>query len=118
MINPSKPLLTVTLMTALAACSNEPYDPIVDGPRGMQFNADLNDCRQLSHQKQSDNSGAIGGAVIGGLVGGAEEDWEGAAAGALVGGLIGSAEDKSETRNAQDQIVFNCMRGRGHNVVG
>ncbi len=115
---PLKPTLCIALVVFVSACAEGPYEPIVDGPRDAKYVSDLSACRQLSQQKQSDNSGAVTGAVLGGLVGGVEEDWEGAVAGAAVGGLIGSAEDKSETLDAQDAIVFNCMRGRGHNVVG
>ena len=114
---PLKPLSLAGVALVCAACSNAPYEPIVDGPRDAKYASDLSDCRQLSQQKQSDNSGAITGAVIGGLVG-TEEDVEGAVAGAAIGGLIGSAEDKADTQDARDVIVFNCMRGRGHNVVG
>ena len=110
---------TATIGVALlaAACSKAPYEPIVDGPRDAKYASDLAACRQLSEQKQSDNTGTIAGAVIGGLAG-ADEDVEGAVVGATVGGLIGSASDKADTRDARDVIVYNCMRGRGHNVVG
>jgi len=106
----------------VSACSDGPYTPIVDGPRAANYEADLAACRQVSAQHTTSKAGTTGGAIVGGLVGGAEADSgdeiEGAVAGALVGGLIGSAEDKSEAQSARDSIVFNCMRGRGHNVVG
>lgn len=106
----------------MAACSDEPYQPIVDGPTGAQYQSDLAACRQLSLQNEGTNSGATGGAIIGGLIGGAEADdgdeLGGAVAGAVIGGLIGGAEEGSEVDEARDRIVFNCMRGRGHNVVG
>ena len=112
------PVLALTL----AACSDEPYAPIVDGPQSVQFQSDLEACRQVSLQRQNDSSARTGGAIVGGLVGGVEADdgdeLGGVVAGALVGGLLGSAEASAETDEARDQIVFNCMRGRGHNVVG
>ncbi|WP_371224649.1 glycine zipper family protein [Roseovarius sp. 2305UL8-3] len=100
-----------------AGCSNTPYEPIVDGPRGATYQNDLAQCRTLSTQKPKTHEGATAGAVIGGLAG-AEDDVEGVVAGAVIGGLIGSAADKSELTDERDVIVFNCMRGRGHNVVG
>ncbi len=112
------PLLGLTL----AACSDAPYTPILDGPRNAQFQSDLDACRQVSQQRQSDGTATTGGAIVGGLVGGAEADdgdeLGGVVAGAVIGGLLGSAEENAETEEARDEIVFNCMRGRGHNVVG
>ena len=109
------PLLAASI--SLAACSNGPYEPIVDGPKTAAYHQDLAECRQLSLQKEKTNDGTIGGAVIGGLIG-AGESAENAVAGAVVGGLIGSAEESSEVNDERDTIVFNCMRGRSHKVVG
>jgi outer membrane lipoprotein SlyB len=107
------------LMTSIsiAACSQGPYEPIVDGPKNIVYQKDLAECRQLSLQKKKTNDGAIGGAVIGGLIG-ATESAEDAIAGAVVGGLIGTAEEGSKVSDEQDAIVFRCLQGRGHKVVG
>lgn len=106
----------------VSACTDDPYSPIVDGPTNVRFQQDLGACRQLSQQKTATNNGAIGGAVLGGLVGAADADsgdaLESAAAGALIGGMLGSHSEKTDVEVARDKIVFNCMRGRGHNVVG
>lgn len=113
-------LISLGLFTA--ACSDSPYTPIVDGPQGAQFQSDLAACRQVSLQLENTNDGRTGGAIVGGLVGAADADdgdeLGGLVAGALIGGAIGSAEESSEIQDARDRIVFNCMRGRGHNVVG
>lgn len=107
---------------SVTACSDAPYTPIVDGQKDALFQSDLAACRQVSLQHEKTNERAIGGAVIGGLIGGAEADngdeLGGVVAGAVIGGLLGSAEEGGEVSAAQDRIVFNCMRGRGHNVVG
>ena len=114
-----KTLAVIGAGLVLSACSNAPYEPIVDGEVSRDYHSDLNACRQVSAQKQTTNAGATGGAVIGGVIGGLEdESVEGAVVGAAIGGLIGSAEEKAEVQDARDRIVFNCMRGRGHNVVG
>jgi hypothetical protein len=59
---------------------------------------------------------------LGGLIGAVDSDdgdeAGGLLAGAVVGGLIGSAEEGSQISDERDKIVFNCLRGRGHNVVG
>ncbi|WP_299843202.1 glycine zipper 2TM domain-containing protein [uncultured Roseovarius sp.] len=104
---------------SLAACADGPYEPIVDGQVTRNYHSDLDACRQVSTQKQSTGKGATTGAVVGGLIGGVEdESVGGAVVGAALGGLIGSAEEKSDVRDDQERIVSNCMRGRGHNVVG
>jgi len=109
-------------LVGLSACADGPYEPIVDGPQGIKYQQDLAACRQLSLQKQSTNTGRNVGVVIGGLAGAAEADdgdaLEGAIAGAVLGGVVGSADENNTIEDARDQIVFNCMRGRGHNVVG
>lgn len=107
---------------ALAACEAEPQGLIVDGPKTANFHSDLAACEELSHQRANDRVGATGGAIVGGLIGGVEADdgdeVGGILAGALLGGLLGSAEDAAEVDEAREQIVFNCMQGRGHKVVG
>lgn len=109
-------------LIVVAACADDPYAPIVDGPQSAIFQQDLAACRQISQQKQSTNAGRNGGAIIGGLAGAAEADsgdaLESALAGAVIGAVLGSASENGEVEDARDKIVFNCMRGRGHNVVG
>lgn len=117
-ISTTTPLLLGIGLT-LSACASDPYEPIVDGQVSRNYHVDLAACRQVSLQKQNTGDGATAGAVIGGVIGGIEdESVGGAVVGAALGGLIGSAEEESEVEDARDKIVFNCMRGRGHNVVG
>ena len=118
----TKFLLIPVLGISLAACSDDPEPFIVDGPKSARFNSDLAECEQLSLQREGDKGAATGGAIVGGLIGGAEADdgdaLEGALVGAVIGGVVGSAEGNSKTEEQRNRIVFNCMRGRGHNVVG
>ncbi|MEC7763134.1 MAG: glycine zipper family protein [Pseudomonadota bacterium] len=111
----------------LSACDDmgANYTPILDGAPTAAFHADLTECQELARaQKQLDQEtgaaavlGAGAGAVFGALdgdmdvVGGAVG---GAVAGALAGG-VASAVDVSERR---ESIVIECLRGRGHRVVG
>ncbi|MEM7730189.1 MAG: glycine zipper family protein [Pseudomonadota bacterium] len=110
--------------SVLAGCasSGAKYAPIVDGPAGPTYEADLQDCQQLAETRNYDNAdtrtdagvGAGIGAAIGALDGSLAE----AAAGAVVGGLFGAGEGAMETRGERKEIVITCMRGRGHKVVG
>ena len=118
---------------ALSACagSGSEYRPIVDGPRGPAFSADLAACQDVAKQRSYANaevrSDAAAGAALGGLVTGLavgveEGDLGAGVVGALIGAAIGGAaaggERAWETQGERKNIVVACMQGRGHNVVG
>ena len=107
----------------LSACaeSGANYTPILDGAPSAAFQSDLSACQTLArNQRQFDqetDAAAVLGAGTGALLGELDDEGDalgGAVAGALVGGIAG-AVDASERRQA---IVLNCLRGRGHRVVG
>ncbi|MEL6688376.1 MAG: glycine zipper family protein [Pseudomonadota bacterium] len=104
------------------ASSGAAYQPVVDGPKGPAYQADLQDCQQLAETRQYDNAdvrtSATVGAGIGGLIGAVDGGVGEAAAGAVIGGLFGGGGEALETREERKEIVKNCMVGRGHNVVG
>lgn len=107
------------LMTACAD-SGANYRPILDGAPTLEYQADLNACQTLARDQSQFDQDTIAATVLGAGIGAAlgEADsgdpLEGAIAGALAGG-ISSAVDASEKREA---IVVECLRGRGHLVVG
>jgi uncharacterized protein YcfJ len=106
----------------LAACadSGANYEPILDGAPTPAYQADLKACQTLARDQKQFDQETIAAAVLGAGVGAAlgevdsGDPLEGAVAGALVGGISG-AVDASERRQA---IVIECLRGRGHRVVG
>lgn len=115
--------LATLLPAVLAACadSGANYTPILDGPPRAEFGADLSACQALArNQRQFDQEtagAAVLGAGAGAALGAADTDGDilgGAIAGALVGG-ISTAVSAGERREA---IVVECLRGRGHRVVG
>jgi len=110
----------LVLMTACAD-SGANYEPILDGAPTRAYQADLADCQTLArNQTQFDQetaAAAVLGAGVGAVLGAADDDGDalgGAVAGALAGG-VSSAVDASERREG---IVIECLRGRGHRVVG
>ena len=119
-----KPLyLSFLLPVALAACadSGANYVPILDGTPSAAYQSDLADCQALArnqrHFDQETAGAAVLGAGAGALLGAADDEGDaagGAIAGALAGGVAG-AVNASERREA---IVVECLRGRGHRVVG
>jgi uncharacterized protein YcfJ len=115
--------LSALLPVLLAACadSGANYTPILDGAPSAAFQSDLSACRALArNQRQFDQEtagAAVLGAGAGALLGAADENGDavgGAIAGAFAGGVAG-AVNASERREA---IVIECLRGRGHRVVG
>ncbi|MEN8833104.1 MAG: glycine zipper family protein [Pacificibacter sp.] len=109
----------LALLTACAD-SGANYQPILDGTPTASYKADVAECQALArNQKQFDQEtmGAVAlGAGIGAVLGEADggDAVGGAIAGALAGG-VASAVDGNERRQA---IVIECLRGRGHRIVG
>jgi len=109
-------------LALMAACadSGANYQPILDGTPTPAFQADLVACQALARNQTQFDEDTIAATVLGAGVGAAlgEVDsgdaLEGAIAGALAGGVSG-AVGASERREV---IVIECLRGRGHRVVG
>jgi hypothetical protein len=116
---PSFCLLSV--LVSACAGGGADYTPILDGPPTAAFQSDLSACQALAHDQRQFNQETAGAAILGAgagaLLGAADDDADaagGAIAGALAGG-VASAVNASERREA---IVVECLRGRGHRVVG
>ncbi len=110
-------------LALVAACADHGanYEPILDGAPTRAYRADLAACQTLArNQNQFDHEtagAAVLGAGVGAALGAADDDGDalgGAVVGALAGGMSG-AVDAGERREA---IVIECLRGRGHRVVG
>lgn len=121
-MRPHKYLLLATL-TGLAACSDMGTNEtlVVDGPKSENFASDHQACRHLarnqSHLSEDTGAAVLLGAAIGAVAGkfdSGTSTTEGALGGAL-GGAVMATTSNAEKRS---EIVFNCMIGRGHNVVG
>ena len=124
---------TLWLATAplclLAACAGtgDTFEPVVDGSRGAQYQSDLAACQALSRQKRLDNgetrTAALVGAGLIGLAAAADDENDGdrleaGVLGALIGGAMGAGAGAAEAYGSRQDIISNCMSGRGHRVVG
>lgn len=117
--------IILPLVLAVSACSNSGagYQPVVDGPKGESYNADLAACQSLAASQPAVDgntagaaaAGAVGGAATSAIINDSSDDIGRAAAVGLLAGLTGDAVRKNSQR---ESIIKNCMRGRGHNVVG
>jgi len=115
-------VLGVMLFVLLAGCAAQPYRPIVDsGSRIGDYDADLDQCKQIAAQVQPANAaagGAVAGAVLGALLAAAvglrgSDVGHVAAWGAASGGVQGLAVGSIEWQ----RVVNQCMVGRGYNVL-
>jgi hypothetical protein len=110
-----------TLMLSACADSGANYTPILDGDATPAFQSDLTGCQMLAryqHQidKETKTAAALG-ASTGALFGAMDNDGT-AAGGALVGALSGGVAGAVNARDKRKAIVVECLRGRGHPVVG
>ncbi len=117
-----KTLMIAALLPALAACadSGANYTPILDGQPTAAFQSDLAACQALArNQNQFDQErvaatvlGAGAGAILG------EADSGDALGGAVAGALAGGVASSVDVNGRREAIVIECLRGRGHRVVG
>ncbi len=115
--------LALAGLTAACATSGANYQPVIDGPVGPNYSADLAACQNLAAQQgalaSTTGEQALGAAAV-------------AAAGtaifantgtnvrdaAAVGAAAGLASGAVQQQQNKEAIIRNCMRGRGYNVVG
>lgn len=114
-------LIPVLLLTA---CAGADVRPIVDtkGVDSVAYEQDLKDCQNFAAQKsgmaEASGTAAVSGAALGalfGLVGGGTGS--NIAQGAGIGAVIGGAGGAYVGNKAQEDVVKNCLRGRGYKVL-
>ena len=112
--------LAVAGLVLVAACSDTGanYRPILDGTPTPAYEADLTACQALARDQFEHETlgttvlGAGAGAVL------AEVDTGEAAGGAIAGALAGGVASAVDVNERRQSIVIECLRGRGHRVVG
>lgn len=117
----STTLMKIPLLAA-AACGEfgSDYEPILDGPKSTTYASDIQSCQALARD-QSFGENTIGATVIGGVVGGALDEQSGGVTsteGVLIGALLGVFGGVIDETGQRQSIVRECMKGRGHRVVG
>lgn len=108
------------LVLLAAACAGN--GPIVDtkGIDQARYKQDLNECETYAGQvstgkaaAKSAGAGALVGAAIGAIVGNSTTVVQSAG----VGGVLGGAKGAASGEQSKDQVVKNCLRGRGYSVL-
>lgn len=116
-------LLTGTVLTIgalLAGCAGN--GPIIDrtGVDEKRYASDLSECKtyasEVSTGKAAGKS-ALAGAVVGAAIGAITGNSTSVARGAGVGGVAGGASGAVAGEQSKDQVVKNCLRGRGYKVL-
>ena len=114
-------ILPATLVLGACADSGANYTPILDGAPTAAFQSDLSACQALArNQSQFDQETLVAtvlGAGAGAVLGEADDDGD-ALGGAIVGALAGGAAGAVNASERREAIVVECLRGRGHPVVG
>lgn len=112
-------LLALSMVTACAD-SGAGYRPILDGTPTETYQADLAACQALAKSQKQFDQEAIGAVAIGAGTGAilGEVDDNDALGGAIVGAIAGGAAGAVNASDRREAIVIECLRGRGHRVVG
>ncbi len=115
-----KQLILILICSAtLVACAHR-QRIIVDmkGVDAAQYQRDLVECQSYAAQvARQAGKGAVGGAVVGGAVGAIIGDSDTAKKGAGVGAVTGLVKGGAKTRREKQNVVKNCLRGRGYTVL-
>ncbi|MGH1414126.1 MAG: glycine zipper family protein [Pelagimonas sp.] len=114
-------VLPAVLVVAACADSGASYQPILDGPPSAAFQSDLAACQSLARNQKQFDQETLGAAVVGGgagaVLGELDEDGD-ALSGAIVGAIAGGAAGAVNASERRESIVVECLRNRGHRVVG
>ena len=118
-----KHLLLIPAALTVAACadSGANYRPILDGQPTVAFQSDLAACQTLARNQNQFDQETVGASVLGagaGAVLGEVDDEGDALGGAIVGAIAGGAAGAVNASERREGIVVECLRGRGHRVVG
>lgn len=119
-MRPSIPLVLATAFL-LAACKAGPR--VIVDPQGVDqaaYQRDLAECTTVADQVSPGNSagrGAVAGAVVGGAIGAIVGDRGTAARLGGVGAVAGGARGAGQGAASREQVLKNCMRGRGYRVL-
>ena len=109
--------------TLLAACAGggAGYTPILDGAPSATYQTDLEACQSLARNqpqmRQETMAAAVLGAGAGAVLGSFDTDGD-AAGGAIVGALAGGTASAVDVAERRKSIVIECLKERGHRVVG
>lgn len=110
----------ILLGLLLAGCTSHKIIIDKEGVDMAKYEQDLTACRAYAEEVPAGEEvgkGALGGAVVGGAVGAILGGRRGAEALAGVGAVTGGARGGAQEKREKEQVVKNCLRGRGYRVL-
>jgi len=116
-------LICLFLLSSCAGSSQQASGEVIIDTNGIDMSAyyqDLHECRNYASQVNTGSKVAgktISGAVIGGAIGAITGDSGTAKRAAGVGGLLGAVKGSSQASREKQQVVRNCLKGRGYRVL-
>ena len=114
-----KILIAVFGVLALMGCGNK----VIVDPQGLDqasYERDLAECETYADEVstgQKAGAGAVIGAAIGAAIGAILGNTSAVARSAGVGAVVGGAQGTAKGENEKDQVLRNCLRGRGYKVL-
>jgi len=105
---------------ALYGCSAPQVVIDKQGVDVSKYEQDLAECRGYAEEVETGSAtakGAVGGAVVGGAVGAILGGRRSAEKLGGVGAVTGAAGAGSSASRGKNQVVKNCLRGRGYKVL-
>lgn len=115
-----KRYIPLLLGLLLAGCASHKIIIDKEGVNMSKYEQDLATCREYADEVSTGEEvgkGALGGAVIGGAVGAILGGRRGAETLGGVGAVTGAARGGAHGEQEKDQVVKNCLRGRGYRVL-
>jgi outer membrane lipoprotein SlyB len=115
-----KHITLILMLVVSASCASNKI--IIDRKNVdmTMYEQDLAECKvyseEISTGKQAAKSGLTGAAVWG-AIGAAVGNSETAASGAGAGGIAGTARGAGHAEHDKQQVIKNCLRGRGYQVL-
>jgi hypothetical protein len=111
------PLLALLL---LSACASDRVIVDTQGANMARYEQDRRECEAYAGQVSTGTAVAKGagfGAVVGAALGAIFGDSRAVAQSAAGGGVVGGAKGAVQGENEKEQVLRNCLRGRGYRVL-
>lgn len=123
-----QPLFALVTLVFTAGCATAPASPILrqsvivdqKGVDPVAYATDLRECEAYAAQVATGQEVAVnaaGGAVLGGALGAVGGSTKDARRGATAGAVIGSTKGVADAMESKNEVLRNCLRGRGYRVL-
>jgi len=115
-----KLIYSLLFIIVVSGCASKKIIIDKEGVDMTRYEQDLDACSQYAEEVETGSEiakGAVGGAVIGGAVGAIIGGRRTAGKLAGVGAVTGSARGGASASREKNQVIKNCLRGRGYRVL-